>query len=77
MFGKKHEKLAPLSKFVRRMVLSVGMAGILMTLALSIGILGYHGLVGFDWVDSLLEVSMILGGMGSGKRFSTFATIER
>jgi len=56
MFEKKHEKLAPLSKFVRRMVLSVGMAGILMTLALSIGILGYHGLVGFDWVDSLLEV---------------------
>ncbi|MGZ4980588.1 MAG: hypothetical protein ACXWAB_03985 [Methylobacter sp.] len=32
MFEKKHEKLAPLSIFVRRMVLSVGMAGILMTL---------------------------------------------
>jgi hypothetical protein len=64
MFEKKHEKLAPLSIFVRRMALSVVMAGILITFALIIGILGYHRIAGFDWVDSLLEASMILGGMG-------------
>jgi hypothetical protein len=64
MFEKKHEKLAPLSTFVRRMVLSVVMAGTLITFALIIGIVGYHCIAGFDWIDSLLEASMILGGMG-------------
>ncbi|MGZ5071459.1 MAG: hypothetical protein ACXV9U_18460 [Methylobacter sp.] len=64
MFEKKHEKLAPLSIFVRRMVLSVVMAGILIAFALILGILGYHCIAGFDWIDSLLEASMLLGGMG-------------
>ena len=64
MFERKHEKLAPLSVFVRRMVVSVAMAGILIAVALLIGIMGYHHLAGFDWVDSILEASMILGGMG-------------
>lgn len=33
-------------------------------MALSIGIAGYHYIAGFNWIDSLLEASMILGGMG-------------
>ena len=40
------------------------LAGSLIVVALSIGILGYHRIAGFDWVDSVLEASMILGGMG-------------
>jgi hypothetical protein len=64
MFERKHEKLAPISVFYRRMVASVVMAGILIAVALSIGIIGYHRIAGFDWVDSILEASMILGGMG-------------
>jgi hypothetical protein len=64
MFERKHEKLAPLSVFVRRMAASVVMAGILIAVALFIGIIGYHWIAGFDWIDSLLEASMILGGMG-------------
>jgi len=64
MFERKHEKLAPLSVFVRRMVVSVAMAGILIAVALLIGIMGYHHIARFDWVDSILEASMILGGMG-------------
>jgi hypothetical protein len=39
-------------------------AGILLSLALIIGILGYHFLAGLSWVDSILEASMILTGMG-------------
>ncbi len=35
-----------------------------MIVALSIGIAGYHYIAGFNWIDSLLEASMILGGMG-------------
>ncbi len=64
MFERKNEKLAPISVFVRRMAASVVMAGILIAFTLFIGIAGYHWIAGFDWVDSLLEGSMILGGMG-------------
>lgn len=35
-----------------------------MAIALFLGITGYHFIAGFNWVDSLLEASMILGGMG-------------
>ena len=71
MFEKKHEKLAPLSVFIRRMANSVGMAGLLILAALSIGVSGYHWIAGFGWVDSLLEASMILGGMGPVNQLPT------
>jgi hypothetical protein len=71
MFERKHEKLAPLSVFVRRMAASVLMAGILIAVALFIGIIGYHRIAGFDWVDSILEASMILGGMGPVNSLAT------
>jgi len=64
MFERKNEKLAPLSTFIKRMATSAGMAGILIGAALCIGIFGYHAIAGFSWLDSLLEASMILGGMG-------------
>jgi len=71
MFERKHEKLAPISVFVRRMAASAVMAGILIAVALFIGITGYHWIAGFDWVDSLLEASMILGGMGPVNQLAT------
>ncbi len=64
MLERKHEKLAPMSVFIRRMAASVMMAGILIAIALFIGIVGYHWIARFDWVDSILEAAMILGGMG-------------
>ena len=36
----------------------------LIAVALMIGIAGYHYIAGFNLVDSLLEASMLLGGMG-------------
>ena len=39
-------------------------AGVLLALALIIGIIGYRFLAGLSWVDSILEASMILTGMG-------------
>ena len=64
MFEGKNDKLAPLSVFVTRVVLSLVISGCLVAVALSIGIAGYHYLAGFNWIDSFLEASMILGGMG-------------
>ena len=70
LFEHKHEELAPLSVFFKRMLGSVGIALCLIALVLTGGILGYHTLGGFGWVDSLLEASMILGGMGPVNQLS-------
>jgi hypothetical protein len=47
---------------------------------LAIGILGYHYIAHFSWIDSLLNASMILGGMGpmgnlEGNAAKVFASI--
>lgn len=64
MFERKHEKVVPLRVFAKRLAGSVAIAGCLVLVVLLIGTVGYHSLGGIDWVDSLLEASMILGGMG-------------
>jgi hypothetical protein len=64
MFERKSEQLASWSVFAKRMTASLLMAGLLISIALSIGIIGYHHIAGFGWIDSFLEASMILGGMG-------------
>ena len=64
MFEQKHQKVAPLPVFIRRLLICIGSAILLIVFALFIGIAGYHWIAGFSWVDSLLNASMILGGMG-------------
>ena len=63
-FERRHDQLAPVPVFVKRLIASLAIALALIALALAIGIVGYHSLGKLDWVDSLLEASMILGGMG-------------
>lgn len=63
-FEQKHEPLAPLPVFLRRLVKSAGLAGALIGASLAIGVAGYHWIAGFAWIDALLNASMILGGMG-------------
>jgi len=63
-FERRTDKLAPLAVYVQRIVASVAMGIGLMLVALLVGIAGYHLIAGFNFVDSLLEASMILGGMG-------------
>ena len=63
-FERRHDQLAPVPVFVERLIASLAIALALITFALAIGIAGYHSLGKLDWVDSLLEASMILGGMG-------------
>ena len=71
MFERKHERLAPLSVFVRRVAASLAIAGCLTAVALSIGVAGYHWLARFAWIDALLNASMILGGMGPVNQLTT------
>ena len=64
MFERKEERLAPAGVFIRRLAASIAVAGLLAAFALFVGVAGYHWLGGLGWVDSLLNASMILGGMG-------------
>ncbi len=64
MFEKKHQKIAPVSVFIIRLAGYMAIAVLLIFAALFIGVAGYHWVAGFSWVDSLLNASMILGGMG-------------
>ena len=61
---RRKDKLAPVSIYVQRLAASVGIACGLILFALLVGMVGYHFIAGFNFVDSLLEASMILGGMG-------------
>ena len=78
----EHRKSAPLHRkdFARRIAWHLWIAVGVVAVALGIGILGYHFFGGLDWLDSLLNASMILGGMGpvdpipstAGKVFASF-----
>ena len=50
--------------FYHRFLLALALSAGLIGLALGLGILGYHFIAGFNWVDSLLNAAMILAGMG-------------
>lgn len=69
-----NEKLAPVPVFISRVLEAVVMALGLIAVALILGIVGYHWIAGFGWLDSLLEASMILGGMGPIKELPTDAS---
>ena len=64
MYERKEQKVAPASVFMRRIAIHILMAVFLSVIVLFIGIAGYHWIAGLGWADSLLEASMILGGMG-------------
>jgi hypothetical protein len=50
--------------FAWRMFLWIATIFALVQINLLIGVLGYRYIAGFGWIDSLLNASMILGGMG-------------
>ena len=80
MFEHHRDPLIPKTKFFWRIVryacLSIGT----IVISLLIGILGYHFTEGLSWIDSLVNASMLLGGMGpvnplytmAGKLFASF-----
>ena len=66
MFKFEHrlEPLLPVELFIRRMARWAAVAGAIILGSLAVGVCGYHYLGGLAWIDSLLNASMILGGMG-------------
>ncbi len=47
-------------RFLRAVLLAAGLIGV----SLTIGLLGYHYVAGYRWIDALLNSAMILSGMG-------------
>ena len=63
-FEHRHEKLLPRRLFLLRMARWTAIAFAVVFGSLVVGVCGYHYLDGLPWIDSLLNASMILGGMG-------------
>lgn len=66
-------KLMPRHKFVARVLRNFGIGFFLIYLGLVIGMLGYHTFEHMTWVDSFVNASMILSGMGPLGNLSTTA----
>ncbi len=79
-FERKSEPLLPRAEFLKRMARTLSFVFAILAVGLGIGVCGYHWCQGLGWLDSLLNASMILTGMGPvdppktalGKWFGSF-----
>lgn len=79
-FEKKSQPLAERAHFFLRLSLYGVVSAIIIGASLGIGVLGYRWFGGLQWIDALLNASMILTGMGpvnpmtttAGKLFASF-----
>ena len=64
MYERRNQRLLSRAEFSKR----VGRHGLvalgIVALGLGSGVLGYHFFADLGWIDSLLNASMIIGGMG-------------
>jgi hypothetical protein len=75
ILGYEHisQPVAPLHRYVRRQLRSLGIGLVFIAIGLYIGMLGYHYIVGLSWVDAYENAAMILSGMGPIASPSSFA----
>ncbi len=82
-FEHRSQPILPTSKFVLRQFTYIGYALALVLTFLVVGMLGYHYFLSLPWLDSILNASMILSGMGpvdpittqSGKIFASLYAV--
>ena len=83
MYEHKSSKVISRRYFAVRVFKIIGLTLPLIAASLFAGMCGYHYTEGFTWLDSLLNASMILGGMGpvdvlktdAGKYFASFYSL--
>lgn len=63
MHSTKHP-LLPKHVFIIHLARNIVVGLLMISLALFIGMLGYHHFENMSWIDSFANASMILGGMG-------------
>ena len=64
MFEKHNQPLLPRKAFINRQFKHVLLVVAIIGGSLLLGMAGYHYIEGLPWVDSMLNASMLLGGMG-------------
>lgn len=64
MYEHRNRPLLSRAKFAKRVARHLLLAFCILAAGLGIGVVGYHSLAELSWIDSLLNASMILGGMG-------------
>jgi len=64
MYEHRSHPLLSRAKFARRVFRHLLLALLAIGVALGIGVIGYYCIGGLSWIDSVLNASMILGGMG-------------
>ena len=64
MYEHRRQPLLSRAKFTKRVIRHFILALLVLAAGLGIGVLGYHSVGELNWIDSLLNASMILGGMG-------------
>jgi len=64
MYENRRQPLLTRAEFFWRVTGHFGYSVLAAVIALGAGMAGYHCIAGLNWVDSLLNASMILGGMG-------------
>jgi hypothetical protein len=80
MYEHHSKPLLPKKKYYNRLFRNFFFGGIVVLFSLFAGMLGYHLTENLNWLDSLLNASMILTGMGpvntmtttAGKLFASF-----
>lgn len=63
-FEHRSQALIPPGRFAIRVIGSVALAAVLIAISLALGMVGYHIFESLNWIDSFLNASMLLGGMG-------------
>jgi hypothetical protein len=64
VYEHKRQRLLSRHQFFRRVLNHLLVSGGAILVALGIGVSGYHFIAHLSWINSLLNASMILGGMG-------------
>jgi hypothetical protein len=80
MYEHRSQPLLSRQAFLLRLASHTGVALAVVFGSLLMGVLGYHFFENLPWIDSLVNASMILGGMGPvdalhtvvGKLFASF-----
>ena len=72
-YESKGDPVAPVQRYLARVLKSMGLASLLVGASLAIGVVGYAHFEHMPWLDAFLNASMILSGMGPVQTLETDA----
>jgi len=64
VFEHKDEPVLERALFLRRLAASTALGLGAVAVSLAVGMIGFHAIEHMEWIDSFLNATMLLGGMG-------------